>query len=177
GVSWTPSKMIWRLGKEINNTESIYYWAYKNKIPVFSPAITDGALGDVMYYHRHGRHGDSVRLDIVEDLQLINDMAVFSINTGVLILGAGLVKHHILNANCARQGSDYTVYINTSADYDGSDAGASPDEAVSWGKIKETCRAVKVFADATIVLPVLVGETFAKRESEIRAFYKRQEDL
>lgn len=36
---------------------------------------------------------------------------------------------------------------------------------------------LQVFADATIVLPVLVGETFAKRESEIRAFYKRQEDL
>lgn len=29
GVRWTPSKMIHRLGKEINNTDSVYYWAYK----------------------------------------------------------------------------------------------------------------------------------------------------
>lgn len=29
GVRWTPSKMIHRLGKEINNPESICYWAYK----------------------------------------------------------------------------------------------------------------------------------------------------
>ena len=29
GVSWTPSKMIHRLGKEINNPESVCYWAYK----------------------------------------------------------------------------------------------------------------------------------------------------
>lgn len=29
GTRWTPSKMIHRLGKEINNTDSVYYWAYK----------------------------------------------------------------------------------------------------------------------------------------------------
>lgn len=29
GVKWTPSKMISRLGKEINNPESVYYWAHK----------------------------------------------------------------------------------------------------------------------------------------------------
>lgn len=26
---WTPSQIIRRLGKEINNEESVYYWAYK----------------------------------------------------------------------------------------------------------------------------------------------------
>ena len=29
GINWTPSKIIHRLGKEINNPESVYYWAYK----------------------------------------------------------------------------------------------------------------------------------------------------
>jgi deoxyhypusine synthase len=29
GTSWTPSKIINRLGKEINNPESVYYWAWK----------------------------------------------------------------------------------------------------------------------------------------------------
>ena len=29
GVNWTPSKVIHRLGKEINHEESIYFWAYK----------------------------------------------------------------------------------------------------------------------------------------------------
>lgn len=33
GVRWTPSKMIHRLGKEINNPESICYWAYKVSVP------------------------------------------------------------------------------------------------------------------------------------------------
>ena len=26
---WTPSKMIARLGREIDNPDSVYYWAYK----------------------------------------------------------------------------------------------------------------------------------------------------
>ena len=45
---------------------------------------------------------------------------------------------------------------------DGSDAGARPDEAVSWGKISDKCEAVKVWAEGTLCLPILIGETFAK---------------
>ena len=48
---WTPSRIIERLGHEINNEESIYYWAAKNDIPVFSPALTDGSLGDMLFFH------------------------------------------------------------------------------------------------------------------------------
>ncbi|RXN35480.1 deoxyhypusine synthase [Labeo rohita] len=64
GTQWTPSKMIHRLGKEINNPDSVYYWAYKNDIPVFSPALTDGSLGDMIYFHSYKNPG--LVLDIVE---------------------------------------------------------------------------------------------------------------
>ncbi|KAH9515195.1 hypothetical protein Btru_019481 [Bulinus truncatus] len=171
GAEWSPSKLIWRMGKEINNPESIYYWAYKNQIPVFSPAITDGAIGDVLFFYRHLHPENSLKLDIVADIQAINDLALFSVNTGVLILGGGVIKHHILNANIFRYGTDFCVYVNTGNEFDGSDAGASPDEAVSWGKIKLTCKPVKVYAEATLILPILVGETFAKRQSELNSFY------
>jgi deoxyhypusine synthase len=43
-----------------------------------------------------------------------------------------------------RNGADYAVFVNTASDFDGSDAGASPDEAVSWGKIKREATPVKV---------------------------------
>lgn len=64
--------------------------------------------------------------------------------TGVLILGGGLPKHHICNANMLRNGADYAVYINTAQEFDGSDSGAQPDEAVSWGKIRGSAKTVKV---------------------------------
>ena len=97
GVLWTPSKMIARLGLEINDESSIYYWAAKNKIPVFSPALTDGSLGDMMFFHSYKNPG--LVLDIIKDLRLINSMAIKSANTGMIIVGGGLIKHHICNAN------------------------------------------------------------------------------
>jgi len=54
GTIWSPSKLINRLGKEINNEESIFYWCWKNDIPVFSPALTDGEIGRLRRLYKHG---------------------------------------------------------------------------------------------------------------------------
>lgn len=159
-ILWSPSKIIQRLGEEINNTESVYYWAAKNQIPVFSPALTDGSIGDMMYFHSYKNPG--LVVDILSDLRKLNSMAVKAVNSGMLILGGGLIKHHICNANLMRNGADYAVFVNTGSEFDGSDSGARPDEAISWGKIKKDASPVKVYADASIVFPILVGETFAR---------------
>lgn len=53
-------------------------------------------------------------------------------------------KHHICNANMMRNGADFAVFINTAQEFDGSDSGAHPDEAVSWGKIRGSAITVKV---------------------------------
>ena len=45
-------QVIARLGKEINHPASVYYWAWRNNIPVYCPAITDGSLGDMLFFHR-----------------------------------------------------------------------------------------------------------------------------
>jgi len=45
GDVWTPSSFIRRLGKEINNEESVYYWAYKvNKHCSSVGRYSDGPL-------------------------------------------------------------------------------------------------------------------------------------
>lgn len=142
--SWTPSKITARLGKEINNESSVLYWAYKNDIPIFSPALTDGSLGDMMYFRTFKHSPQQLRFDPIEDLRKLNTMAVRAKHAGMIIVGGGLVKHHIANACLMRNGADEAVYINTSQEFDGSDAGARPDEAVSWGKIKATADSVKV---------------------------------
>ncbi|KAK2893937.1 deoxyhypusine synthase [Channa argus] len=170
GIRWTPSKMIHRLGKEINNTDSVYYWAYKNNIPVFSPALTDGSLGDMIYFHSFRNPG--LVLDIVEDIRRLNSQAVFAKKTGMIILGGGLVKHHIANANLMRNGADYAVFVNTGQEFDGSDSGARPDEAISWGKIRTDAKPVKVYADASLVFPLIVAETFALNADKLTASKK-----
>lgn len=162
-VLWTPSKLIARLGKEINNESSYLYWAYKNNIPVFCPGLTDGSLGDMLYIHSIRNPG--LIVDVVQDIRAMNGEAVHASprKTGMIILGGGLPKHHICNANMMRNGADYAVFINTAQEFDGSDSGARPDEAVSWGKIRGSAKTVKVHCDATIAFPLLVAETFASR--------------
>lgn len=162
---WTPSKLIHRLGQEINDPASVYYWCAQNNIPVFSPALTDGSIGDMLYFHSYKR--DDFVLDIVGDIRRINDIAVRApAKTGIIVLGGGLVKHHVCNANLMRNGADFAVFINTGQEFDGSDSGARPDEAVSWGKIKIDAQPVKVYADATIVFPIIVAATFASEPTE-----------
>lgn len=160
GIVWTPSKMIHRLGKEINHPESVYYWAYKNNISVYSPALTDGSIGDMLYFHSFNNPGFT--LDICRDIRLMNDEAVSARKTGMIILGGGIVKHHINNANLMRNGADFAVFVNTAQEFDGSDSGARPDEAISWGKIKMDAQPVKVYGEASLIFPLLVAETFAR---------------
>lgn len=143
-LHWTPSKVIHRLGKEINDERSVYYWAWKNDIPVFCPALTDGSLGDMLYFHTFKASPQQLRIDLVEDIRRINTLAVRAKRAGMIILGGGIVKHHIANACLMRNGAESAVYINTANEFDGSDAGARPDEAVSWGKIKADGASVKV---------------------------------
>jgi deoxyhypusine synthase len=169
GVEWTPSKLVHRLGLAINDERSVYYWAAKNNIPVYSPAITDGSIGDMIYFHSYRtQRKTTLRLDIAADIRAMNDEAVHAVRSGVVILGGGVPKHHILNANLMRGGCDYAVYINTAQEFDGSDSGAKPDEAVSWGKISLEATPVKCYADATIVFPLVVAQTFA------RVFHERK---
>lgn len=100
GTIWSPRSIIKRMGEKINNEESVYYWAAKNDIPVFCPAITDGAIGDMLFYFSYKYQGFIV--DLVQDVREMNKLALKAKKSGVLILGGGLVKHHILNANIWR---------------------------------------------------------------------------
>jgi deoxyhypusine synthase len=143
-LHWTPSRITERLGHEINHEDSVLYWAARNGIPVFCPALTDGSLGDMLYFHTFKSSPQRLRVDIVDDVRRINTMAVRATRAGMIILGGGVVKHHIANACLMRNGAEHAVYVNTAQEFDGSDAGARPDEAVSWGKIKADAKSVKV---------------------------------
>ena len=160
GTIFSPSKIIARIGEKINNEDSIYYWCWKNNIPVFCPAFTDGALGDIVYFNTWRETGFII--DLVQDIRLLNDSALRAKRSGMIILGGGVIKHHICNANLMRNGANYSVFINTAAEFDGSDSGARPDEAISWGKIAADARPVKVYAEVSLVLPILIGETFVR---------------
>ncbi len=168
GHIFTASEFIHKLGAEVNDENSIYYWATKNNIPVFCPALTDGSIGDIIYFFKESdKRNADFKLDIADDMVKIVNIALDAKKTGMIILGGNFIKHHTCNANLFRGGSDYAIYISTETEEGGSDSGANPDEAVSWGKIrgkdsKDTT--VKVFCDATIAFPLLVAGAFKEKE-------------
>lgn len=167
----SPSELIYLLGKEIDKEvkseqikeNSILYWAAKNNIPVFCPAITDGSFGDMTYFYK--KKNPDFRIDITEDIVKINDIAINAEKTGAIILGGSLPKHHIMNANMFRDGTDYTVYISTGSEGDGSMAGAKPEEAISWGKQAMNATSVMVEGDATIIFPLIVAGVFVDEKN------------
>ncbi|KCZ78485.1 deoxyhypusine synthase, partial [Anncaliia algerae PRA109] len=155
----TPSIFIKKLGEKINNEESILYWAAKNNISVYSPALIDGSIGDMLTFYNNRA---ALKLDIIEDGYRMNKEAIFEKNTGAIVLGGGLIKHHILNANLFKDGLNHCVLINTANDFDGSDAGANIEEAISWGKVSADNKAVKVSGDASVIFPLVVLGSFLK---------------
>lgn len=63
---------------------------------MFCPALTDGSIGDMIYFHSFKNPG--LVLDIVQDIRALNERARMSKKAGMIILGGGVCKHQIANA-------------------------------------------------------------------------------
>jgi len=156
---WSTKELVWEFGKKLekekNREDSIIYWAWNNKIPMFIPGITDGAFGSQiwMYYQEHR----DFTIDLLKDEQDLSDIVFNAKKTGALIIGGGISKHHTIWWNQFKGGLDYTVYITTAVEYDGSLSGAQTREAISWGKIKEKSYNITIEGDATVLLPIMIS--------------------
>lgn len=173
----STQEFCYELGREINHEDSIYYWCFKNKIPVFCPAPTDGSIGDMIFFFKQ-KHPD-FKLDLTDDMVSLTKIALNAEKTGIIALGGSVPKHHIANANLFRDGADYAIYLTTATEYEGSNAGANMEEAISWGKVKHTAQRVKVVGDASITFPLLVAGAFAlepnfsvKKTSDMKDVFK-----
>ena len=161
---WSTKELVWEFGKHLekekNRNDSIIYWSWKNKIPMFIPGITDGAFGSHiwMYYQEHR----DFTIDLLKDEQELSDIIFGAKKTGALIIGGGISKHHTIWWNQFRGGLEYAVYITTAVEYDGSLSGAQTREAISWGKIKEKADNVTIKGDATLLLPIMINALFER---------------
>ncbi len=167
----TPSNICKFAGKLIEKKDGIggydkessyLYWAFKNNIPVYCPGIVDGAIGDMAYFIK--MKNTDLKIDVLADHQKIINFTLNSEKAGAIILGGGTPKHYVLNANIFKEGLDYCVYVTTATEFDASDSGGNQEEAISWAKIKPGALKVKIISEASIVFPILVASTFAKKE-------------
>jgi len=148
-------EIVREVGLRLKDESSITYWAAKNDIPIYLPGPTDGAFGSQLWMWRQ-THKD-LRLDLFKDEQELADIVFSEKETGALIIGGGISKHHVIWWNQYKDGLDYAVYITTAVEWDGSLSGARTREAISWGKLKEKAPHVTLEGDATVLLPLLVA--------------------
>ena len=154
----TPYEIVWEFGKSLENENkkesSIIYWAWKNKVPIFVPGITDGAFGSQLWLFWQ-KHKD-FNINVLKEEQRLAELMFSTKKSGALMIGGGISKHHTIWWNQFKGGLDYAIYITTAPEWDGSLSGARLREAVSWGKVNEKAKFVTIQGDATIILPLLI---------------------
>jgi deoxyhypusine synthase len=148
------NELIKEISIKIKDKNSFLYSALESNTEVFCPAITDGALGVQIYLFK--QKNPDFCIDVAGDMKKLADITLMSKQTGALIIGGGLAKHHTIGINLLRDGLDYAVYISTASEHDASLSGAFPREAISWGKLKKDSKHVLVNDEASISLPLLV---------------------
>jgi len=168
-------------------------------VPIYTSSPGDSSIG--MNVARHALDGNSLTLDPSADVNETTAIVQHATRNGVVILGGGSPKNFYLQTQpqlwevlgIHKGGHDYFIQITADAPHWGGLSGATPSEAVSWGKIKpdQLKSTVVVYGDSTIALPLLTAyavskanprprkELFTKREellNELEAAYKGSKD-
>jgi deoxyhypusine synthase len=146
------SELLHEIGLLLDDENSILYQAAKHNVPIFCPAITDGALGFHLFMFQQD-HPDFI-VDVVKDFENLLASSSYDDKKGVIALGGGVSKHHAILGLMISGGADYAVYMTTAREVSGSMSAATTDEAKSWGKIKDNSDAATVNGDVSILFPL-----------------------
>lgn len=160
--SVTTEELCRGIGRDLGSERSLLYWAQKKGVPVFVPGITDGAVGSQLWLFSEA-HRD-FHVDLLGDERRLSDITSEAKETGALVLGGGISKHHVIWWNLFKGGLDWACYVTTAAEFDGSLSGARVREAISWGKVKESARQASLYAEVTTVLPLIASYVLTRRK-------------
>jgi deoxyhypusine synthase len=161
---WAVSELLREIGLILNDEDSVLYQAAKNNIPIFCPAITDGAFGFHLYLFQQ-KHSDFI-VDVVKDFGNILFSSSHDEKKAVIALGGSISKHHAILCTLLNGGAEYAVYMTTAHRTSGSMSGATTDEAKSWGKVKDDSDVATVIGDVTIMFPLAMISALEELQKE-----------
>jgi deoxyhypusine synthase len=129
-----------------------------------------------------------VSRDVNETAAIVYEAKKSGGTSGVLILGGGSPKNFILQTEPQVQevlgleddGHDYFVQVTDARPDTGGLSGATPGEAVSWGKVDpdNLPASVVVYGDTTIVAPILAAYALTRHEPRpLRRLYDDRERM
>ncbi len=153
----TIKEFLLKIGELIPEKEegknSILKTCYKEKVPIFCPALADSGIG-LMVWGRLAE-GKKISVGAFDDMNDIIDLAWGSEKNGVIYLGGGTPKNFIQQSLQFSKGAHYGIQITLDRQESGGSSGAPLEEGISWGKLDEKGKYVDVFSDVTIALPLL----------------------
>jgi len=157
-------ELLTEIGHRVD-ADSILGAAARKDVPIFCPAIADSAIGLQAWLHTQTK---KLNVDTFKDMHEFMDICYKARKTGALFVGGGVPKNFILQSMIVtpKGGFDYAVQLTMDRPETGGLSGATLDEAKSWGKVGEGARAVTVYADATITLPILVAAVRERLEGK-----------
>jgi deoxyhypusine synthase len=164
--------------------------AYEHAVPVYTSSPGDSSIG--MNIAAMALRGNRLSIDPSRD---VNETAAIVLGakrsagkSAVFILGGGSPKNFMLQTEPQIQevlgidekGHDYFLQITDARPDTGGLSGATPGEAVSWGKVDpdRLPDAVVCYVDSTIALPLITAYALAKHPARpLRRLYERREVL
>ena len=158
-------ELLWEFGKRIRDDDSIVRTAMLRTVPIFCPGIYDSMLGMNLWTFSQTK---PLRINPFLDFSKLVDMSYEADKVGVIILGGGLPKHHVLAANILRGGVDAAIQITFDRPEAGGLSGAPLEEAISWNKIANKGNLATVLGDATIIFPMMVLAAMQRSRSRKR---------
>jgi len=192
----STAELHYRIGRYVNELEalpgvgrvSVLAAAYRAGVPIYTSSPGDSSIG--MNVARLVLDGSGPRLDVARD---VNETAAIVLGakekgkSAVLMLGGGSPKNFVLQTEPHIQeilgiegaGHDYYLQLTDARPDTGGLSGATPGEAVTWGKVDpdQLPDAVVCYADTTIALPLLTAYAVASRapRSPSRLYDRREE--
>jgi deoxyhypusine synthase len=164
--------------------------AYHHGVPVYTSSPGDSSIG--MNVAALELQGGKLRLNPSAD---VNETAAIVLSakrgggkSAVFICGGGSPKNFALQTEpqiqevlgIEEKGHDYFLQLTDARPDTGGLSGATPGEAVSWGKIDpdQLPGAVVCYLDSTVALPLITAYAFAKREPrKLKRLYDRRKEL
>ncbi len=160
----------------VNPEYSVLAQAARWNVPIYTSSPGDSSIG--MNVARNALDGSLLTLDPLADVNETTAIVHHATRNGVIILGGGSPKNFYLQTQpqlwevlgIQKGGHDYFIQITADAPHWGGLSGATPSEAVSWGKIKpeQLSSTVVIYGDSTISLPLLTAYAVSKAQPRPR---------
>jgi deoxyhypusine synthase len=194
----STAELHYRLGRYTQAREkaigtsyvSVLTAAYEAGVPIYTSSPGDSTIG--MNVAAMALTGNKLRFDVEADVNettsIVYDAKKHGGKSAVMIFGGGSPKNFILQTEpqlqeimgIAEKGHDYFIQFTYARPDTGGLSGATPSEAMTWGKIDpdQLPDSIVCYVDSTVVMPVLTAYALeATPRRPLKRLYDKREAM